>query len=678
MKKILVLIIVILVSGLLYSGVKELKDGIEFSYYAPDAGSVSLVGSFNNWNATADPMEKTADGRWKIILALQEGSHTYKYVVDSNWLFDDENSNIVDDGYGGSNSILEVSTSGVIKKVIQLQSEEPSSVNPKVYFDGRYYVINNMKKGDQSRYSLDKPYHDLNLGIKVKLNQNMEGYTVLNINNTTEGVDMWKTHLNFKRTYMHLNADYLNIYAFDNVGEVCFSDPLQMVGGEGYYDYDFGYGYRGVYLFTDNSMIPYAKKIPVNIKLEAFGSDQRGDAERDVNACRIQAGYDFRFFDCDHKLTLGGAIYSSRVNNQYAYVFNDTLSYSGNIVDSNPAWEMDGVLKTSLSQPGWQGAMDLYLGYEHFSFENKKEYRDFGNYDFLVSEEFVWQDGCKDHLFLKVDFPEALKLKAAYEQNEVNLHYEDFSDTVMVLPSPDVREASMKRSKWSLSASFELDNFNAEFGLSRWQTDYPDSVAAWIDYYRFIERTDGNGRWYQAYSELSFAQYLLLGYDTGVIWNVRSGYNWWKLKAEYEANIAQYDIDCKPELIENFIRLDYEISEHWQICTDTRIPIYNCEFLGLKTDFNADEDVFIANYSAIKYYINDNIWIALSYGVNPDKINEVTDEFYNGGRREYLETEGGLDEYLYNTYNGFGEKIRSAEDALAKDDRISIEAVIKF
>ncbi|MCF7913359.1 MAG: isoamylase early set domain-containing protein [Candidatus Cloacimonetes bacterium] len=677
MKKNLILIVIILATGLLFGGIKELKDGVEFSYNAPDAGSVSVAGSFNDWNTTANLLKKTADGTWKTVIALPEGSHTYKYVVDGNWVSDEENPNVAEDGYGGSNSVVEVSTGGIVSKSVHAV-KVPSSVNPKVYFDGRYYVLNDMKKGDGSRYSLDKPYHDLNLGIKVKLNQNMEGYTVLNINNTTEGVDMWKTHLNYKRTYMHLDADYLYIYAFDNVGEISFDDPLQIVGGEGYYNYNFGYGYRGVKFLTDNSKIPYMMNLPVDIKLEIFGADQIGDAERDVTAGRLKAGYDFEIAGYESRFNLGSSIYSSRVNNQYNHTFNDSVSFSGDIVDSNPAWEIDAILTSSITQPGWQGSMDYTLGYEHYSFENIKEFRDFGDNELLVKEEHTWQDGAVDHICWKVKFPKALELKGNFQFNEVNLNYEDFPDTVMVLPSPVTNEASLSRSSWSLTASFETDNLNLEAGFKRWQNEYPDSVASWYEYYKFIGRTDGNGKWYQESSELSFAQYMMLGYETGLLWNVKAGYDFWKFSAEYEANIAQIDFNYSPLLVENIVRLNYVISKNWQICTDTRIPMYNSKFLGLVTSFEDDEDVFVANYTALKYHLSDNVWIALSYGINPNVINEVTDQFYNVGRRQYLEDISELDEYLQNTYNGFGDKVRAAEDALAKDDRISLEAVIKF
>ena len=39
-----------------------------FSCRAPDAGAVYLAGTFNGWNAQADPKERDADGVWRLSL----------------------------------------------------------------------------------------------------------------------------------------------------------------------------------------------------------------------------------------------------------------------------------------------------------------------------------------------------------------------------------------------------------------------------------------------------------------------------------------------------------------------------------------------------------------------------------------------------------------------------------
>ena len=57
----------------------------EFVCHAPDARAVFLVGSFNNWDAKANPMSQTADGQWLTVLDLPPGFYHYKFLVDGRW-----------------------------------------------------------------------------------------------------------------------------------------------------------------------------------------------------------------------------------------------------------------------------------------------------------------------------------------------------------------------------------------------------------------------------------------------------------------------------------------------------------------------------------------------------------------------------------------------------------------
>lgn len=71
------------------------------------AGSVSVVGAFNDWNAGANPMQRVDDG-WRATMALAPGRYAYKFVVDGSWEPDPTNPQTEADGHGGYNSILQV------------------------------------------------------------------------------------------------------------------------------------------------------------------------------------------------------------------------------------------------------------------------------------------------------------------------------------------------------------------------------------------------------------------------------------------------------------------------------------------------------------------------------------------------------------------------------------------
>ncbi len=81
-----------------------------FTLDAPQAASVALAGSFNDWSTTADPLKKGENGVWSIVKSLDPGDYQYKFVVNgSEWKPDPDNPQSSDDGYGGKNSVLKVS-----------------------------------------------------------------------------------------------------------------------------------------------------------------------------------------------------------------------------------------------------------------------------------------------------------------------------------------------------------------------------------------------------------------------------------------------------------------------------------------------------------------------------------------------------------------------------------------
>lgn len=100
----------------------KVDEGILFQYDAPSARQVNLAGNFpdNEWlkyGMKIDMMRDDGqngdmianDGIWSIVKQLAVGRYEYKYVIDQNSWFTDPNClEIVDDGYGGRNSVLVV------------------------------------------------------------------------------------------------------------------------------------------------------------------------------------------------------------------------------------------------------------------------------------------------------------------------------------------------------------------------------------------------------------------------------------------------------------------------------------------------------------------------------------------------------------------------------------------
>jgi hypothetical protein len=89
---------------------------VHFQVSAPSARNVSLAGSFNNWDAAGLSLHRAADGSWEATVALPVGEHRYQFVVDGQrWIPDPAAQAQVDDGFGGTNSVIVVGPKGVVR-----------------------------------------------------------------------------------------------------------------------------------------------------------------------------------------------------------------------------------------------------------------------------------------------------------------------------------------------------------------------------------------------------------------------------------------------------------------------------------------------------------------------------------------------------------------------------------
>ena len=88
---------------------------IKFVLIAPQAARVSLVGDFNGWDASANPMmTQGANGTWTVFVPLRPGLHTYSFVVDGSHFVSDPTAPISpDDGYGHKSSVVVVGGSSL-------------------------------------------------------------------------------------------------------------------------------------------------------------------------------------------------------------------------------------------------------------------------------------------------------------------------------------------------------------------------------------------------------------------------------------------------------------------------------------------------------------------------------------------------------------------------------------
>ena len=75
---------------------------------AREAKAAAVVGSFNNWDATAHPMKRLKNGTFATTVNLPRGeSHQFRYLIDeSRWENDATADNFVPTPFGDSSNCV--------------------------------------------------------------------------------------------------------------------------------------------------------------------------------------------------------------------------------------------------------------------------------------------------------------------------------------------------------------------------------------------------------------------------------------------------------------------------------------------------------------------------------------------------------------------------------------------
>ncbi len=87
---------------------KAFANHAAFILKAPDAKSVYVTGSFNDWSLDETCRMKNTNGTWLIQMPLKPGVYKYQFIVDGKWQEDPENKNIERNSFGDINSLVEV------------------------------------------------------------------------------------------------------------------------------------------------------------------------------------------------------------------------------------------------------------------------------------------------------------------------------------------------------------------------------------------------------------------------------------------------------------------------------------------------------------------------------------------------------------------------------------------
>lgn len=61
------------------------SEGVAFRVWAPNATSVSVIGSFNNWDGTKHPMKAEENGNWYLNIKEAKAGDQYRFLLSTPW-----------------------------------------------------------------------------------------------------------------------------------------------------------------------------------------------------------------------------------------------------------------------------------------------------------------------------------------------------------------------------------------------------------------------------------------------------------------------------------------------------------------------------------------------------------------------------------------------------------------
>jgi hypothetical protein len=82
----------------------------QFVFEHRDAHRIAIVGDFNKWNSSSNPMTRSPDGTtWSVIVPMLPGRHTYGFMVDDSlFTLDPRAPKVRDPDFGTAGSVIMV------------------------------------------------------------------------------------------------------------------------------------------------------------------------------------------------------------------------------------------------------------------------------------------------------------------------------------------------------------------------------------------------------------------------------------------------------------------------------------------------------------------------------------------------------------------------------------------
>lgn len=724
-----------------FAAPEKVAGGIRFTYKDANATKVSWAGAFNNWNGTANPMTKDANGVWSVVIELPAGEQQYKFVADGNWVADPENGATAGD-FG--NSVVRIGAAG---ELLKAASTSNTTYNPKILIGGRSIGLYKSDWNDvgYSRYELERPELDMDLGFDIRMSDALSAKMLLNVNPLHEQVQDYKSRLNFKRGSMTLTQPDLTMTFFDSEPLGTWDDPLRLVGNEGVYAHPFGYERAGVrlkspkfgfdteMLYTDNttpggtyapgfgSFVTGRRLIPV----ESSGSGYRlvsgtiskasatdvgdnhgvagyGDGDEDMFASRIRR----RVRD---NLTLG---LLGRSDRGFHFGTIDLLQVTGDSTytryegNNYQQWFGGGADARWTPRPNVTLAAEYVMGVQRMVLADgaiRSDARATAVSDTGATVSSANRDASGTHFSLDDSRRWAVRGDWTFAEGDISLsggvERQDHTypawtqEPVTPAGAPSIyhqRNLNVEYQRGDYGDGSDLENHMTEWNLE------------WARNWRYYL-----GRPVKTTLALTWTNFQ---YDSRTSWEHQLWFpngNFWLQSGQHTVSVGRMTLLGEPQAIEIRPTIEYPIRRanamtlvltgHYATTrldkkprfaeTIARFGFDHSRTIRLQTDWRwvkydvpalALQNGYLSQFTEAIYRFGDEASVSLGFGVDPYVLDRVTNEYANIGREMFLEDLHANGWVAETNWFSLAPQLSAAEKRLQNMKRIQLKAIVHF
>lgn len=687
--------------------VKKTDDGVEFTYSDPGAGSVSLVGEFNSWSATATPMTKDDEGVWRVIVSLAPGAHEYKYIVNgSEWVADPENPKVVGD-YGNSQITIDEQGEPLIEAAGVPISN--TALNSRVSIDGWYratYATVTEVDGD-SKWRLSRPGHEFYFSVNPTVNDLVSGAAMLHM--ATGAGDMKEITADIYSGHIAFTGGPFEILGYYNEDRVRFDNTIEMVG-----DLDlpgtipeehiaFGRGTQGVVLDAD----------PWGIDLEAvyanvYDYDYRNDpetfdnADTDLLAARLKRPVGPVVLGATYVSWRDGWGIEWTGSNESAQI-DSFLSTTSSASDSFGLARNDQWLGFDVQWPETPGRVSVHSEYALYSFDNRWDYGNkergeattAGGIDIPIGDTQGWLSRTVLRaaplqlidVALTVDIGriEGMSEGEEYVAFGASPWMGEFSvyDELEMYPIRQYTEVRYDNSPMAVGVYGPLP----QIGLNGLEVDLGFSLGIFdlgaeydqknydIEMVGAMADTIGFDSW--AGSERRIAGRMRVGIFAEKTWLEFCGES-----MRYDDDHSDRALWTPYDTIEAIARARVAVVDDVAVVADVRWITYRdvpstTSSSGSERATEREDETFFAPYVALSYSPRENIELRVGYGVDPTNYTDTAVQGRPDGRERWRDEYRWSHEFARDR-DGIRDGIIAAERALEDARTIGLMAVISF